>query len=153
MPYQTVFEISHESFHWAYPAWEFGATAAAAGFAWLGKRIKLRNWQIGYVVTGAALLLFTTGTWGDYTNFRRLHKAYQNGQYSIVEGEIEDFVPYQAHNHDECFSIKGVRFCYSDVNPTPGFHTIRENGGPLHSGLRVRIAYVSDDILRIEVLN
>jgi hypothetical protein len=36
---------------------------------------------------------------------------------------------------------------------TPGFDRIQRDGGPIHSGLRVRIADVGGHIARLEVEN
>jgi hypothetical protein len=81
-----------------------------------------------------------------------LHQAYKNGQYSVVEGRVENFrpMPYEGHQQ-ECFSVYYTRFCYSDFERTAGFNNAASHGGPIRLGLPVKVAYVDNHILRIEV--
>ena len=78
--------------------------------------------------------------------------AFQMGEYSVVEGVVTDFhpMPYEGHDN-ECFSVQAHRFCYSDYVVAPGFHNAASHGGPMRSGLRVRIAYSGPTIFRIEI--
>jgi len=83
-------------------------------------------------------------------------KAFQTGQYSMVEGPVEHFDPMPFEGHKaECFSVQETRFCYSDYVLTPGFRNTASHGGPIRSGLLVRIAYTKtgshNTILRLEV--
>ena len=77
---------------------------------------------------------------------------FETGHYALVEGVVTDFhpMPYEGHE-DECFSVATQRFCYSDYIVTPGFRNTASHGGPIRAGLRVRIAYSFDTILRLEV--
>jgi hypothetical protein len=78
--------------------------------------------------------------------------SFETGHYSVVEGIVTDFhpMPYEGHD-DECFTVASQRFCYSDYALTPGFRNTASHGGPIRAGLRVRIAYAFDTILRLEV--
>jgi len=82
--------------------------------------------------------------------------AYQNGSYQVIEGAVTDFdpMPYEGHK-PECFSVQDKRFCYSDYAIDPGFRNTASHGGPIRSGLQVRIAYKPvtrrNLILRIEI--
>ena len=78
--------------------------------------------------------------------------AYQRGEFQTVEGAVFDFhpMPYEGHQ-DECFSVQDQRFCYSDYDIAPGFHNAASHGGPIRSGLQVRIAYREGVILRLDV--
>lgn len=78
--------------------------------------------------------------------------AFENGQYSVVEGIVTDFhpMPYEGHD-EECFSVATKRFCYSDYEVTPGFHNSASHGGPIRLGLRVRVAFTFNTILRLEI--
>jgi hypothetical protein len=83
-------------------------------------------------------------------------KAFQTGQYSMVEGQVENFDPMPFEGHKpECFSVGETRFCYSDYIVAPGFRNTASHGGPIRSGLLVRIAYKKmgsqNTILRLEV--
>jgi hypothetical protein len=79
-------------------------------------------------------------------------EALRSGHYSVVEGPVTKFVPMPYTGHAmESFVVGGNRFSYSDYILTPGFHNTASHGGPIHEGLYVRIAYVGNDILRLEV--
>jgi len=83
-------------------------------------------------------------------------QAYQKGEYQTVEGTVTHFdpMPYEGHK-TECFSVQDKRFCYSDYLIAPGFRNTASHGGPIRSGLPVRIAYRTtgrhNTILRLEI--
>jgi hypothetical protein len=70
----------------------------------------------------------------------------------IVEGSVENFVPmpYGGHAY-ESFDVSGHHFSYSDYVLSAGFHNASSHGGPIKAGLRVRLSYLGNDILRVEV--
>lgn len=111
------------------PHWLFAVFCCVFGIIWVG-------------VVGTSVL---SADWQAFT-------AYQRGDYQIVEGVVTDFhpMPYEGHQ-DECFSVKDQRFCYSDYEIAPGFHNAASHGGPIHSGLEVRIAHREGRILRLDV--
>jgi hypothetical protein len=82
----------------------------------------------------------------------RAKDAFVRGQYSVVEGAISDFhtMPYSGHQM-ETFVVKDVQFSYSDYVIVPCFNNSASHGGPIRQGLRVRVAYSGDCILRLEV--
>jgi hypothetical protein len=84
--------------------------------------------------------------------YARARIAYLEGQYSTVEGTVTNFhpMPYSGHQ-DETFSVNGVQFSYSDYVLIPCFNNTASHGGPVHEGLRVRIAYSGNCILKLEV--
>jgi hypothetical protein len=94
------------------------------------------------------LLSFTT-TYGEYltTIF-----ALRGGRCAVVEGRVTEFVPmpYSGHS-EESFTVGGHRFAYSDYVVTTGFHNTSSHGGPIHEGLYVRITYLGNLIVRLEV--
>jgi len=70
----------------------------------------------------------------------------------VVEGRVTDFLPMPYAGHqDEAFTVNGVRFSYSDFGPTCGFNHSASHGGPIREGLQVRIPYVGNAILKLEV--
>jgi hypothetical protein len=152
--YVTLFDISTKSFDWHFPAAGVPFLVIGAVLIWAGKRNKwtgIRRWN-GYFFVGFSLLwtfiTFRIMFW-DYSD---LHRAYQNGNFSIVEGQVENLrpMPYRGHQ-EECFTVKDATFCYSDYEPTAGFNNTTSHGGPIQSGLPVRIAYIGNNILRIDV--
>jgi len=104
---------------------------------------------IGILVIGAIVVLHKFRT-KDALN------AFISGQYSTVEGPVEQFDPMPFEGRRlECFSVQETRFCYSDYVVTPGFRNTASHGGPIRSGLIVRIAYKrigsNNVILRLQV--
>lgn len=152
--YKTVFEISDKAFDWWFPA-------AGLAFVVLGvvliKVGKARQWKksqrwVGYYIVGFATFWTLLAFGAMFPDYYQAQKAYRTGNYSVVEGAVEDFrpMPYEGHQ-DECFSVQGQTFCYSDYAPTPGFNNSASHGGPIRAGLHVRIAYYGNHILRIDV--
>ena len=130
--------------------------AGVAGlFLWRGKPSRSEWWKLAamsFVILGSMWTLIVFGvTFGDYA---QAHKIYRNDEFYVVEGVVANFrpMPTQAHQ-EECFSVEDRIFCYSDSVITSGFNQTSIHGGPIHEGLPVRIEYVGDTILRLEVQN
>jgi hypothetical protein len=87
-----------------------------------------------------------------YQKYRDATTALRNRQYSVVEGPVTDFVPMPFTGHAmERFTVGGRRFSYSDYVLTIGFHHTASHGGPIREGRYVRVSYVGNLILRLEV--
>ena len=76
--------------------------------------------------------------------YRRVIVPYENGQYEIVEGYVQNFVPMPREGHsNEMFDINGVHFEYSDYNVVPGYNNARVKGGVIRgNGQYLRVGYV-----------
>ena len=89
-----------------------------------------------------------------WREYHRLADDYASGKYDVVEGTVEDFRPMPPQEHTcESFRVQTPRFCYGNDIISPGFNNDVQHGGPIRAGLRVRIAYAEDAILRLEVEN
>lgn len=154
MEYVTVFEITQKPFEWWFSA--FGLIFIVIGIVLI---LVGNRWpsQRGAKFTGYFMLVFAslwtliafTSTFGDYRN---VTEAYRTGNFSTVEGPVENFrpMPYEGHQ-SECFSVQNERFCYSDYVIQGGFNHSASHGGPIREGLPVRVAYYEGQILRLEV--
>ena len=94
-----------------------------------------------------------TGAWAlNYSLYARLHDAVDRKEYRVVEGRVTEFVPmpYQGHAN-ESFVVSGHRFSYSDYDLTKGFNWTQSHGGPIRENLQVRITYVDDSIVKLEI--
>jgi hypothetical protein len=70
----------------------------------------------------------------------------------VIEGEVTSFQPMPRGGHgQECFSVESKSFCYSDNVLTPGFNQTTLYGGPMRQGIRVRVGYIENVILRLEI--
>ena len=70
--------------------------------------------------------------------------AYQNDDYQVVEGYVENFdpMPYGGHKY-ESFEINGVKFEYTDYRIMIGYHNAKSHGGVIRSnGQYFKIGYV-----------
>jgi hypothetical protein len=86
------------------------------------------------------------------SDYIALRQAVASGQVTITEGVVTDFrpLPYSGHAN-ESFVVGGKRFSYSDYSATAGFNNTRSHGGPIESGIYVRITHRGNTILRLEI--
>jgi hypothetical protein len=70
--------------------------------------------------------------------------AYHTGNYAIVEGKVENFVSMPPGGHEEeSFSIKGIKFSYSDYGITMGYRKTEYFGGVIKgNGQNLKIFYL-----------
>ena len=70
--------------------------------------------------------------------------AYENGNYMIVEGYVENYAP--ATDHDQgikSFEVNGVKFSYAEHASQPGYNDAKSNGGVIiGDGQHLKIGYV-----------
>ncbi|HEX7289012.1 MAG TPA: hypothetical protein VF532_22700 [Candidatus Angelobacter sp.] len=149
---RTVFQISQKKFYWESLGIFLLLIAAAVTITWLAKRGASPRWKSGRIAVVLISCLFVASLFKGYFQDLKLYRAYERGEFSLVEGLVEDFrpMPFEGHQ-EECFSVKAKRFCYSDFEGTAAFKNTASHGGPIRAGLRVRIAYVGNDILRLEI--
>ena len=152
--YRVVFDLSQKGFQWWFPAFGLAFAVVGCGIIWWGRR---QRWPfssrfVGYFMLGFSCLwsgfVFTT----TFSEYSELHSAYRQGQFSVVEGDVTNFrpMPYEGHQ-DECFSVQSETFCYSDYGVTAGFSNAASHGGPILEGLPVRVSYIGNTIVRLEV--
>jgi hypothetical protein len=164
--YQTIFDITTTG----YQTWRFAAFGLifvtigillVASVTWR-RSLPFRWWStrplaskiFAYFFFGFALLwtsITFVGTWRDYS---RLENAIATGHARVVEGVVTDFSPMPVTGHAmERFCVSGSFACfeYSDYVVTSGFNNTSSHGGPIRAGLRVRVTYVGDSILKLEV--
>jgi hypothetical protein len=162
MTYRTVFDVAHQgSPLFSFPT--FGLLFILVGVvmvwrpAFIQQMMPTSSNGIDLRLFGMIFLLFAISwTLIGYTAI-----AGQQGQgaaelrdpnLSVVEGTVENFVPMPYGGHArESFTVGGRPFSYSDYIITSGFHNAASHGGPIRPGLHVRLSYVGNDILRVEV--
>ena len=148
MVYETVFEISDVGFKYLWlPA--VGALFVVAGafcfYRGLPRRLGvfIVLFGIGWTVASFAI------TNGQYIS---LIRAYEAGDYQVVEGPVQNFhpMPYTGDGK-ESFELGSLRFEYSEFELKAAHNTTAVHAGPVEDGLVVRVAYIGDKILRLEV--
>lgn len=91
-----------------------------------------------------ALLDGIVSTYMLYDMYKKTVVAYQNDDYQIVEGYVENFdpMPYGGHKY-ETFEINGVKFKYADYRIMVGYHNAKSHGGVIkRDGQYLKIGYV-----------
>ncbi|MES2297270.1 MAG: hypothetical protein V4582_09520 [Pseudomonadota bacterium] len=158
MEYRTVFDIATAGFKsWDFPA--FGLPFIAIGILLVANRKNLPSWWykgpkeravFPFVFLGLALLwtLFTFAS--TYTEYRSL--ASSVGKAQVVEGLVRNFKGMPPNGHGmETFCVSRACFEYSDYSIVAGFNNTATRGGPIREGRPVRITYVGNSILKLEI--
>lgn len=101
---------------------------------------------IAWVVAAASMVI-------PYAETTRLRSHLRDGEYVLVEGRVENFVPGDRGGHrEESWTVRsGGRthsYRYSTASMISGFH---QGGGPVRAGIRVRLADVDGYIARLEI--
>jgi 4-amino-4-deoxy-L-arabinose transferase-like glycosyltransferase len=143
-----------KAFSGGFPSIGFAFLGIGIVFILIGKRKSwpLRKRFFGFFMAGFALLWSSLAFWMTGSEYFEAKSAYRTHTYSVVEGPVSNFHPMPIEGHqDECFSVQSARFCYSDYVVTAGFNNSASHGGPIREGLPVRVSYIDDIILRLEV--
>jgi hypothetical protein len=152
MDYRTVFDVTVAGFKSrSFPA--TGLIFIAIGIVLVAIRGKLTNkrWFPFIFLTFAIVWTATTG-FSTFSEYRTLREAAEGGKVLVVEGKVSDFVPMPRSGHAmESFCVSGVCFAYSDYVVTSGFNNTSSHGGPISEGLPVRVTYVGETIVKLEV--
>jgi hypothetical protein len=100
---------------------------------------------------GLALsLVFLVGRYGEYYQAK---KALHTRDYQIVEGTVEGFVPMPPGGHSiERFKVGEKTFQYGSGWGSIVFNS-EGNRGYIRNGAQVRISYLNEEILRVELRN
>ena len=154
MHYDVVYDVAR----YGYPGWigVFGGLTfgiAAATFCRFRRLLRpaSRRW-IPCAFVPLSLLWLVGWIAATLPAYYSLRSALQRGDCTVAEGVVTDFHPMPANGKGhESFSVNDVRFTYSDFIITPGFHQTNYRGGPMRSGLHVRIHYRGSDIARLEI--
>ncbi len=152
--YTTVYQITRRIPDWPFACVGLIPFTGGAVIIWGKRRFKWTkpHWLLpaffcffGILWSATAGISTLSADWKEFA-------AYQKGDYQTVEGVVYDFhpMPYEGHQ-DECFSVQDQQFCYSDYEIAPGFNNATSHGGPIRSGLPVRIAYRDGRILRLDI--
>lgn len=164
--YQTIFDITTTGYRtWRFAA--FGLIFVTIGIVLVAlvtrrKSLPFRGWStrplaskiFAYYFFGFALLWTTFSfvvTWREYS---RPYNAIVTGHARLVEGVVTDFSPMPVTGHAMerfCVSDSSACFEYSDYVVTSGFNNTSSHGGPIRAGLRVRVTYIGNSILKLEI--
>jgi hypothetical protein len=158
MLYQTVFDISTAGYK-SLPYAAFGLIFVAIGIGaviskkyYLAKNPKFTRiftfiW-LGFAILWTIIAFSTT-----FYQYYHLLSEYNNGNFQVAEGRVTNFIPMPATGHsNERFCVdNNPCFEYSDYGITAGFNNAHSHGGPITEGLPVRVSYIGDVIVKLEV--
>jgi hypothetical protein len=160
MEYRVAFDIASAGYKsWTFPA--FGLIFIAAGAvlvvarkhlpgSW-GKR-PLASSVFAFSFLGFAVFWTLTSFIGTYRDYSFASGAIESGHASVAEGVVTDFVPMPVTGHaTESFCVTGKCFRYSNYEITAGFNNTTSHGGPIREGLPVRVTYIGNVILKLEI--
>lgn len=84
-----------------------------------------------------------------FTEYRHLVDAIRANGMILVIGRVQNFRPFTTHT--ESFSVCGRTFSIKPGSVDPGFHLTEAEGSPIKVGETVRIGYVGNRIVRVDV--
>jgi hypothetical protein len=164
MQYKVVFDnasAGYTSWHFALPGLigvAIGAILVAIvlrrgalpfpGWSARPKRSKI----FAFFMLGFSLFWTVTAFYSTYHQYSTLANARANGTAPVVEGIVTGFTPMPVTGHAmERFCVSGQCFEYSDYVINSGFNNTSSHGGPIREGLPVRITYLDNTILKLEI--
>ena len=160
VPYHTVFDITVIGYKdWTFPA--FGLIFVAVGIlVWLYGPTHLPGWTrwppfarntFCVCFTGFAILWVLTSFLSTYTDYKDLRREFEEGRFKVVEGVVSNFEPETSGHKFERFCVQGTCFEYSNWLVQAGFNRSNAVGGPIRSGLPVRVSHVNGRIVKLEL--
>ena len=160
MQYQTVFDIATVGYKsWSFPA--FGLLFIAIGAVLAASRKRFPGWWswnarasnvFAFFFLGFAVLWTLIALVSTYGEYLYLMTAVTNRNASVIEGIVINFTPMPISGHAmEKFCVSNACFEYSDFAIVGGFNNTSSHGGPIRGGLPVRVTYVGNSILKLEI--
>jgi hypothetical protein len=158
--YRTVFDIADAGYKsWTFPA--FGLIFVGIGVVLVVVRKHLPGWWGKHPRASAAFSLYFLGfavLWTTanflftYRDYSSLISAERSGRVQVAEGRVSDFKPMPVTGHAmEHFCVGSKCFEYSDSVITGGFNNTSSHGGPIKQDLPVRVTFVGNEIVKLEV--
>ena len=161
MDYKVVFDITDAGYKsWTFPA--YGLIFVAVGAVLVAFRKRLPgSWSkhprasnvFAFSFFGFAVLRTLVSFVSTYNDYSSLRAEKETNRASVVEGIVTNFKPMPVTGHAmEKFCVQKVCFEYSDYVITGGFNNTSSHGGPIKEGLPVRVTYVGNSIVKLEVV-
>jgi hypothetical protein len=158
MQYQTLFDVTDVGYRYWWCPGVFVGCMALILCELLVKNL-ITEWRLSrfrrislYILLGLCALWSLQTFVGTYQDYLQLRNALLQGKTVVVEGKVENFFPMSYSGHSmESFKVAGHKFEYSDYRITAGFNKTSSHGGPIRSGLYVRIHSLGNRIARLEV--
>ncbi len=89
---------------------------------------------------------------GTFTDYVYHSQKMKNNETLYVEGIVTNFKPMPTGGRsEETFTVSGVSFSFANL-PMSGYNVVKYKGGVIKNGLYVKIWYVDNNILRLELV-
>lgn len=145
MEYNTIYEASHNQFITVPLVIAAVLDVLLLIYAVVNWKSNAKSGKIGMCIVGGflsmTLLVTIVGHWSSWSIWRK----YQNGDYQIAEGTIENYEvgTDEKLSFPDRFTINDVEFMISE-QPVFGYgYSLRQyDGGVLCNGLRCKIYYI-----------
>ncbi len=157
-PYKLIFDVTREGFRaWWFPA--FGLLFVALGVVGVIVERRFasrpRRWPgaLGvWAFLGFSVLWTFLSGFFSYREYATLVSAVEQGTVQYVEGPVQNFAPMPA-NGPRRGALRGRREALRVLDNVAGagFNDTSTEGGPMRPGLQVRVGYVGDTIVHLEV--
>jgi len=156
--YRLVYDVAQAGYtDWWFPAIGVAIFAfALASRYFRRKETRALGPWFTHLFAGFAMCWVMGTFWATYGGYRSMRNALRSGRFTVVEGRVRNFHPSDPGDHtDETWEVESggrmYRYAYAPSSLTPGFRKTSVHGGPVHEGLRVRVADVDGYIARLEV--
>jgi hypothetical protein len=90
-----------------------------------------------------------------FEHINNLVRAYRDGQYEVVEGQVQMLheQPATGHTKGDIITVNGKQFEVNYFYVTPAYRNTLAHGGVLASGVYTRLYYYNGEILRVDIRN
>jgi hypothetical protein len=88
-----------------------------------------------------------------FGHINSLVRAYRQGQYQVVEGQVQvlHHQPVTGHTKGDIITMNGKQFEVNYFYVTPAYRNTLAHGGVLGSGVYAQLYYHNDEILRVDI--
>jgi len=88
-----------------------------------------------------------------FGHINSLVRAYRDGQYQVVEGQVQVLhqQPATGHTKGDVIAVNGKQFEVNYFYLTPAYRNTLAHGGVLGAGVYARIYYYNGEILRVDI--
>jgi len=152
--YELVYDIRNAG----YIGWGVTATALIAILTGIVVMVARKSLDRRGATIFTYLILGIVGIW-TAAAWISMHREYsiaasalEIGSAPVVQGHVSKFepMPYVGHSKER-FCVEDRCFSYSDFDPTVGFNNTTSHGGPIKAGIPVRVTFVGNTIVKLEV--
>jgi hypothetical protein len=152
--YVVAFDVRNVDFMTPMYEWTgLIAVLTATVFVVARKILDVRGGKIFSWIMVCIAVFWLAWNWvSTYNLYTSAISALVDGNASVVEGRVSNFkpMPYGGHQYER-FCVESRCFYYSDYASSVGFNNTSSHGGPIKADLPVRVTFVGNAILKLEI--